>query len=458
MNRQKKAFVIVPPAFGHINPISGLVYELLRKSNGNNEGLNLTVIFYGNEENRQAIERTGAQFRKYEKSMFDTKDLQKDITRGSKNMMFFMLDAMLTFSHQILPSLIRDVEREQPDLIVYDQLFMPAKYMLEILAKRPLAKRPKCVMFYPSFAMNEQIVKQIPGHDDKNLMTLVYMVSLFVKQFLFNVYYGTWHIWHPLQIFTKKNDRLNIVAVYPELQPERDMFDDTYRFVGPCIEEKVRNYEVDDADLRRILDEHQRDGQVKLIYVSFGTIFNQDVQLFEKIIDAFREFDDERRGTRKIRADQIQAVISTGDVSYDRLQEKINTGAYRLPANVSLFRSVPQLELLKRAALFITHAGQNSASETIQYGVPVICIPIFADQPMVAHRLCHDLKLGIQFDHTRLQVNELADGIEEMLTNDVYAKNMKHATESSRKCDGVRTSASLIFDFLNSDQDDKKTS
>ncbi len=47
----------------------------------------------------------------------------------------------------------------------------------------------------------------------------------------------------------------------------------------------------------------------------------------------------------------------------------------------------PQLELLKRAALCITHAGMNTTMESLTEGVPIVAIPITNDQPGVAARI-----------------------------------------------------------------------
>ncbi|MEZ4726485.1 MAG: glycosyltransferase [Caldilineaceae bacterium] len=49
--------------------------------------------------------------------------------------------------------------------------------------------------------------------------------------------------------------------------------------------------------------------------------------------------------------------------------------------------SVPQLEILQRAALFITHGGMNSTSEALLYGVPVIVVPQHGDQFLVASQV-----------------------------------------------------------------------
>ena len=47
----------------------------------------------------------------------------------------------------------------------------------------------------------------------------------------------------------------------------------------------------------------------------------------------------------------------------------------------------PQLDLIRRAALVITHAGMNTAMETLSQGVPLVAIPVTNDQPGVAARV-----------------------------------------------------------------------
>jgi len=54
-----------------------------------------------------------------------------------------------------------------------------------------------------------------------------------------------------------------------------------------------------------------------------------------------------------------------------------------IPPNTIVVRIAPQIELLKRAALCITHAGLNTALEALAQGVPMVAIPKY-DQPGVA--------------------------------------------------------------------------
>jgi UDP:flavonoid glycosyltransferase YjiC (YdhE family) len=72
---------------------------------------------------------------------------------------------------------------------------------------------------------------------------------------------------------------------------------------------------------------------------------------------------------------------------FDVLEKKIKEESFRVHENTLLLPFAPQVDILKRASLFITHAGMNSVSESIQYGVPLICVPQYGDQPLVAYRV-----------------------------------------------------------------------
>jgi hypothetical protein len=49
----------------------------------------------------------------------------------------------------------------------------------------------------------------------------------------------------------------------------------------------------------------------------------------------------------------------------------------------------PQLPLLGRASLTVTHAGLNTVLESLAQGVPQVAIPVSYDQPGVAARIAH---------------------------------------------------------------------
>src|ERR1700675_2382231 len=71
----------------------------------------------------------------------------------------------------------------------------------------------------------------------------------------------------------------------------------------------------------------------------------------------------------------------------------------RIPSNTIVVRTAPQIDLLKRAALCITHAGLNTALEALAQGVPMVAIPVGYDHPGVAariayHGVCEFIEIG----------------------------------------------------------------
>jgi UDP:flavonoid glycosyltransferase YjiC (YdhE family) len=92
-----------------------------------------------------------------------------------------------------------------------------------------------------------------------------------------------------------------------------------------------------------------------------GTLQNGLESVFTSIAEAV--------GTRP----RMQLVLSIGP-SLD--PEKISS----LPANSIVVKHAPQMELLKRSALCITHAGLNTALESLTQRVPMVAIPVSIDQ------------------------------------------------------------------------------
>ena len=97
---------------------------------------------------------------------------------------------------------------------------------------------------------------------------------------------------------------------------------------------------------------------LKLIYASLGTIFNNNFYIYECMIDSIRSFDDEIDKS-SVKAEQIRFIISVGKQVYDLYQHKIKNEGYSLPENILLLPSAPQIEILKRASIFLTHSGMG---------------------------------------------------------------------------------------------------
>jgi hypothetical protein len=76
-----------------------------------------------------------------------------------------------------------------------------------------------------------------------------------------------------------------------------------------------------------------------------------------------------------------------------RASQALDAGS--IPAARSrLVSYAPQIEILKRSSLCITHAGLNTVLESLSSGVPMVALPITNDQPGVAARIA-DKKVGV---------------------------------------------------------------
>ena len=161
-----------------------------------------------------------------------------------------------------------------------------------------------------------------------------------------------------------------------------------------------------------------------LIYASIGTLQNGLESVFQIIAEAVGD----RPG--------MQLVLSIGPALDP---EKITP----LPPNSIVVKNAPQMELLKRSALCITHAGLNTALESLAQGVPMAAIPISIDQPGVAARIAYT-KTGAFVPLKELSVHRLSALIDEVLNNPEYRQNALKMKEAIVRANGLEKAADLL--------------
>ncbi|XP_078655984.1 LOW QUALITY PROTEIN: UDP-glucuronosyltransferase 2C1-like [Branchiostoma floridae x Branchiostoma belcheri] len=86
--------------------------------------------------------------------------------------------------------------------------------------------------------------------------------------------------------------------------------------------------------------------------------------------------------------------------------------------NTKLLGWLPQNDLLAhpKTRAFITHAGSNGLYEALHHGVPVVCLPLFWDQPTNAARVVAR-GLGVTLDFSTVTADQLYQAILHVLTN-----------------------------------------
>jgi MGT family glycosyltransferase len=117
-----------------------------------------------------------------------------------------------------------------------------------------------------------------------------------------------------------------------------------------------------------------------------------------------------------------------------------------LPTNFIVRPFVPQLWVLRHAALFITHAGMNSVNEGLFASVPLLMIPQAADQFFIARRL-QRLGVGKTLDASQLSADRLRSAAEEMLANPVYHQQCERLSVALHQAGGPTAAADAIDAF-----------
>jgi zeaxanthin glucosyltransferase len=161
-----------------------------------------------------------------------------------------------------------------------------------------------------------------------------------------------------------------------------------------------------------------------LIYASMGILQNGLPDVFRAIVAAVAAQKD------------VQLVLSVGD----HLEPK-QIGP--LPSNAILVKSAPQLELLKRASLCITHAGLNTVLEALAQGVPQVAIPVSNDQPGVAARVA-DKKTGLFLSPKELTASRLSLLLDEVLSNSTYRDNARYFQKVIAGRNGLSAAVDLL--------------
>src|SRR5262249_25217465 len=94
-----------------------------------------------------------------------------------------------------------------------------------------------------------------------------------------------------------------------------------------------------------------------------------------------------------------------------------------VPSNCLVLPSAPQLAVLRRAAVFITHGGMNSVLEGLTYGVPLLVIPTQVEQVVIGLTVAERGAALVRREHLagrRLDAGTLRHDVERMLTTPAF--------------------------------------
>lgn len=199
-------------------------------------------------------------------------------------------------------------------------------------------------------------------------------------------------------------------------------------FFGRQLKEKLEPIEDKRliGRLERLAEERKNGSNKILIYCSLGTVTESRVtvciRFFKEVLKVARQLGDSEFILSTSKGVDISALPVT-------------------PANVSVFETVPQRQLLQHADMMITHGGLNSIRECIEAEVPMLVYPLTRkwDQPGNAARVVyHGLGLrGVIHTATVDSIKEKIDFLREKRHNYLDAlRSMKVKIEEVNKAEG----------------------
>ena len=109
-------------------------------------------------------------------------------------------------------------------------------------------------------------------------------------------------------------------------------------------------------------------GADPLVLVALSADFQNQEDLLRRIVAAVGEL-------------PVRAVVTTG--------QGVDPASILAPANVQVVRAAPHSEVLREAAVAITHCGHGVTIKALAAGVPLVCLPMGRDQLDVAARVVH---------------------------------------------------------------------
>lgn len=223
----------------------------------------------------------------------------------------------------------------------------------------------------------------------------------------------------PSQYISKKQNLLNFavgnvdqfILIPKEFDFSSDRPDALEKYIGFQPTEIRIDYTSVEYNEKALEIQRWKNKNAKFVYCSFGTIEVKN----KKIILAFLE---------KL----IQAVQSENNVVLIislKAQPK-DIGKLCLSPSTYVFNSVPQLEVLRLADVFVTHGGINSIKEAVYAAVPMLMIPVHTDYDPKgnAARVAYH-GLGRRGDAQGDSTKEIKEKIDDLLKNPIYKLKLK---------------------------------
>jgi MGT family glycosyltransferase len=380
------------PVHGHTNPTLPVVSELVRKGH--------EVWYYSFKEFQDKIEGVGAQFIPCDAFLppVSQQVLNRKVGKDFAALIEMIVETTIALDEKVCTEL-----REfRPDCIVSDSLCFLGKIFAKKLGIPYICSTT-------TFAFHQHTAK-LMKREIKEIFRMIVGMPRINRKIQLLKDHG-YEVDHFVSIIQNDNETDTIVYTSKEFQPKAETFSNRYAFVGPSVRQSLE-----------VLEERK---SRTFIYISLGTVLNQNKDFYQNCLKAFAD-------------SSYEIMMSVGEKT-----EIASLG--RIPDNFIVKQYVDQVAVLQKADVFITHCGMNSVNESLYYGVPMVLYPLHSEEKVVANRVA---KLGAGIKLKGNRPNHMAKAVADVLTNPTYMENAQKLSKNFRNAGGAVEAANVILEKI----------
>jgi MGT family glycosyltransferase len=159
------------------------------------------------------------------------------------------------------------------------------------------------------------------------------------------------------------------------------------------------------------------------VYATLGTGFNRHTDIFVAIIAGLRD-------------EPVNLIVTVG-----RDQDPAQFGPQ--PANVHVERYIPQSLIFPYCDLVVAHGGWNTALAALGHGLPLVLLPIGADQPQNAAR-CAEREFGLVIPPDRRTPDAICEAVRTVLRDPRHRENAGRVPAEMAALPGPERAVALL--------------
>jgi UDP:flavonoid glycosyltransferase YjiC (YdhE family) len=220
------------------------------------------------------------------------------------------------------------------------------------------------------------------------------------------------------------------VGLEPDPHLERFRQNASFTLIPEGLEDPAKGgspplrFRVPEAREPRPLPDWWSNDEWPLVYLTFGSVapaMDYFPDLYRAAIDALSVL-------------PVRVLVTIG-----RDRDPADIGP--VPANVHVAGWVPQADVMPHAAAMVCHGGSGTVNAGLAAGLPMVVVPLFADQPHNARRVA---EIGAGIALAPEQLVRLPDAVRSLLGNGSYRAVAGGIADKARRLPTVDTATKIL--------------